>query len=67
MVITFVSTFYLQLFINIKEIYLLWICAIFFAQCGNYIITPTVIAKMFGAKNFTSIYGSIILLSVIIL
>ena len=36
---------------------------IFFAQCGNYILTPTVVAKMFGSKHFTSIYGSIILLA----
>ena len=63
-VIALVSTMYLQQFIAIKGVYLAWVCGIFFAQCGNYILTPTVAAKMFGPRDFTIIYASISLLAV---
>lgn len=64
-VIALVSTIYLNKYIGIKEIYLIWICAINFAISGIYVITPTAVTKCFGQKNFTSIYGLLLLINVI--
>jgi MFS transporter, OFA family, oxalate/formate antiporter len=66
--IALVSTFYLtKLIETYNEIfYLIWVCAVYFTQCGVYVIMPTVVVKCFGQKNFTSIYGLIFLLCVII-
>jgi len=47
-----------------KEFYLIWVCAVYFTQCGIFVITPTAVAKCFGQKNFSSIYGSMFLLNV---
>jgi MFS family permease len=52
-----IITVYLNTYIIIKEIFLIWISAIFFLQCGIFVITPTTMAKCFGQKHFTSIYG----------
>jgi hypothetical protein len=51
-------------FIQIKEVYLLWVCVILFMQCGIFVITPTTMAKCFGQKHFTSIYGLMYLLCI---
>lgn len=57
-IISLVSTVYFNKLIAVKEIYLIWVCAVFFCQCGLYVVMPTAIAKSFGQKNFTAIYGS---------
>lgn len=62
--ISFVSTLYLTKFIAVKEIYMLWICSVMFCQCGVYVLIPTVTAKCFGQKNFTSIYALVFLIGV---
>jgi MFS family permease len=47
-----------------EMIYLIWVCCIFLAQCGIWVILPTAVAKCFGQRNFTSVYGLIFLLCV---
>jgi hypothetical protein len=47
-----------------KALYSLWVCMLFFAQCGVFVIMPTVTAKTFGQKNFTAIYGFVLISSV---
>lgn len=58
-IIALVSTIYLNKFFGIKELYLVWICAIYLCQCGLPVMVPTTIAKCFGQKNFNAIFGSI--------
>lgn len=58
-IIALVSTIYFNKFFNIKELYLIWICAIYLCQCGLPVMVPTTIAKCFGQKNFNAIFGSI--------
>jgi len=61
----FVSTIYLTKFMPENQIfYLIWVCAVYFTQCGIFVITPTAVAKCFGQKNFTTIYGLMFLLNV---
>lgn len=62
-VIAFVSTFYITKLMLIKELYLLGICGLFFSQCGIFVCMPTVLVKTFGPKNFTAIYGFMLLSS----
>ena len=57
LVIALTSTFYFSKLIAIKEVYLIWVCAIYFSMCGIASSTPTIIAKSFGQKEFTSIYS----------
>lgn len=61
--ISLVSTFYLTKFIQIKEIFAVWVCAINFTVAGVYVITPTAVAKSFGQKYFTLIYGILIFIN----
>ena len=59
MVIAFVSTAYLNTYINVKGIYMLWICSIYFFQTAINVCMPVVILRTFGQKNFNAIYGLI--------
>ncbi len=64
-IFVFVSTIYLTKFMPENQIfYLIWVCAVYFTQCGIFVITPTAVAKCFGQKNFTTIYGLMFLLNV---
>jgi Na+/melibiose symporter-like transporter len=56
-IIALIATLYLTKFIDSKEVYMIWICLIYFVQCGTYVLMPTITAKCFGQKNFGSIYG----------
>lgn len=58
-IIALVSTIYFNKFFEIKELYLIWVCAIYLCQCGMPVMVPTIIAKSFGQKNFNAIFGSI--------
>ncbi|CAF0937021.1 unnamed protein product [Brachionus calyciflorus] len=58
------STLYLTKFLGIKELYILWISAIMFCQCGIFVLMATVTAKCFGQKNFTAIYALIFLVGI---
>jgi hypothetical protein len=64
--IALLSTVYLTKFMTLSQeaFYLIWICAIFFNQCGIYVLMPTITSKCFGQKHFTSIYGLMFLLGV---
>lgn len=62
--VAIISTVYLTKFIEIKFVYLIWICVLFFANCGVYTVIPTIVAKTFGQKHFNAIYGFIYFLGV---
>ena len=53
------ATFYLNIYIKIKEIYMLWICAMYLISTGLYVITPVVTSRTFGQKNFSANYAII--------
>jgi len=63
-VIGLIGTIYLNSSIQIKEVYLVWVCGILLMQSGIFVITPTTMAKCFGQKHFTSIYGLMYLLCI---
>ena len=42
-----------------KELFAVWICALFFFFCGMWAITPSVLAKLYGPKNMAVNYGFI--------
>ena len=46
---------YLAAFDGHKEVYMLWVCLIYFFYCGIMVIFPTNSAKCFGQKNFFAI------------
>jgi hypothetical protein len=62
--IALISTLYVIRLSEINELYLVWICAIFFSHCGIYVLIPTITAKSFGQKHFTTIYGFMLLCGV---
>ena len=55
--ITFLfSTLYLTEF-STRAIFAIWIWAIFFAFCGNFVLLPTATAQCFGTRNSSKNYG----------
>lgn len=40
-----------------KALYAVWICAIFFSFCGNFVLLPTASAQCFGTKYSSKNYG----------
>jgi len=58
------STVYFNRYIAIKEVYLIWICFINLTLSGFLVLIPTLVVKTFGQKNFTSIYGILLLVNV---
>ncbi|CAF0966220.1 unnamed protein product [Brachionus calyciflorus] len=62
--LTIVGTIYLNKFIAIKEIYLLWVCAMFLCQCGLPVLSTVGCGKSFGQKNFSGILGSMYIASI---
>lgn len=62
--VAIIATVYLNKFIEIKFVYLIWICVLFFANCGVYTVIPTIVAKTYGQKHFNAIYGFIYFLGV---
>ncbi|XP_060570539.1 uncharacterized protein LOC132728868 isoform X1 [Ruditapes philippinarum] len=43
-----------------KELFAVWICALFFFFCGMWAVTPSVLAKLYGPKNMALNYGFIV-------
>jgi len=50
------STLYLTEF-GQKATFAIWIWAIFFSFCGNFVLLPTATAQCFGTKNSSKNYG----------
>merc|ERR1712073_295691 len=50
------STLYLTEF-GQKATFAIWIWAIFFSFCGNFVLLPTATALCFGTKNSSKNYG----------
>ncbi|XP_045201987.2 uncharacterized protein LOC123555424 [Mercenaria mercenaria] len=42
-----------------KELFAVWICALFFFFCGMWAVTPSALAKLFGPRNMAVNYGFI--------
>jgi hypothetical protein len=55
--ICLLSTFYMTKILAYKEFFFLWVSLIMFSGSGLYAIAPGIIAKSFGQKNFTAIFG----------
>ena len=63
--IVFLSTVYICYIWGIKEVYMIWICGVYFATSGVPVLFSTNTAKCFGQKHFIAIYGCLFLLLVI--
>jgi hypothetical protein len=64
LLIALISTLYMAKFVPYKEVYLAWILVIYLVMGGIPSTLPTISAKTFGQKHFTSIYGFILLTNV---
>ena len=60
LIVVNISTIFVTKIWAIKWLYLLWVCDLFFVQCGIYATVPPVLAKTFGQKQFTAIYGFVL-------
>ena len=57
--ITLIASVYLNTFMNVKEIYLVWVLGCFLVAPSNFVLIPAIASKTFGQKNFNAIYGMI--------
>ena len=40
-----------------KAGFFIWICLIYFCQCGTWAVMPATVAKLFGSSNMAINYG----------
>ena len=60
MVTSLISTLFSTLYFTEygqRATFAIWICAIFFSFCGNFVLLPTATAACFGTKNSSKNYG----------
>jgi len=60
MVTSLISTLFSTLYFTEfgqRTTFAIWICAIFFSFCGNFVLLPTATAACFGTRNSSKNYG----------
>jgi MFS family permease len=54
-----VSTLYATTAVH-ESMFFIWICMLYFGIAGNFTIIPAAVAKEFGQKNFSIVFGMIV-------
>ncbi|ESO86312.1 hypothetical protein LOTGIDRAFT_176016 [Lottia gigantea] len=55
----FISTLVMMSEYGGKYIFLIWICLVYFSFSGIFSILPVIVLKLYGAKNYLTIYNAV--------